>query len=169
VAVDGSPRLANKIALITGAGSGIARASALLFAAAGARVACVDLAAEAAEETAAEIRARGGEAVAIDADARLAADAQAMVATTLERWGRLDVLFNVVGGGLPGRVHELDEAVWDRVLETSLKTVFQCSKVAIPHFLDQGHGVIVNTASNLGLRPYPTSPRTAPPRRASSC
>src|SRR5262249_51840056 len=93
----GRLRLEGKIALITGAGSGIGQASAVLFASEGARVACVDLIAEGAEQTVAMIRDEGGEAISIQADVRQAADTQRMVDSTLARFGGLDVLFNNAG------------------------------------------------------------------------
>jgi meso-butanediol dehydrogenase/(S,S)-butanediol dehydrogenase/diacetyl reductase len=154
----GRLRLEGKIALITGAGSGIGQASAVLFASEGARVACVDLIAEGAEQTVAMIRDEGGEAISIQADVRQAADAQRMVDSTLARFGRLDVLFNNAGTGVFGRVHELDESDWDLVLDTNLKSVYLGSKAAIPQFLEQGHGNIVNTASTFALIAYPNYP-----------
>ena len=155
MAVEGKSRLEGKIALITGAGAGIGQASALLFAAEGARVGCVDLIAEAAEQTVVMIREQGGEAMSIQADVRLAADAQRMVDSTVDRYGRLDILFNNAGTGIPGRVHEIDESQWDLVLDTNLKSVYQCSKAAIPQFLKQNSGNIVNTASTFSLLAFP--------------
>lgn len=155
MALQGRGRLQGKVALITGAGSGIGKASALLFAAEGARVACADLFAEAAEQTAAEIRAAGGEALAIQVDVRRAEDAERMVRTTIEGFGTLDVLFNNAGTGVRGKVHELSESDWDLVLDTNLKSVFLCSRAALPYFLQRGGGVIVNTASTFGLLANP--------------
>jgi 3-oxoacyl-[acyl-carrier protein] reductase len=149
------PRLSGKVALITGAGSGIGQASAVLFASEGARIACVDLLAGAAEETVATIRANGGEAIAIEADVRLAADAQRMTDITFEHFGRLDILFNNAGTGVPGKVHELDESQWDLVMDTNVKSMFQCSKAVIPRLLQQGNGNIINTASTFSLLAFP--------------
>jgi meso-butanediol dehydrogenase/(S,S)-butanediol dehydrogenase/diacetyl reductase len=146
-----APRLEGKIALITGAGAGIGQASAVLFAREGATVVCVDLVRDAADETARRITADGGRAVPVAADMRRGADVNRMVDEALAACGRLDILFNNVGIGVSGKVHELSEADWDMVQTTTLKSVFLGSKAVIPHFLAQGHGNIVNTASTLGI------------------
>ncbi len=146
-----SLRLENKIALITGAGSGIGRAAALLFASEGARVGCVDLVPEFAEETAKMIKAEGGEAVGIHADVRSSADTQGMIRAVVSEFGDLDILFNNAGTGIRGSVHELEEEQWDTVIGINLTGIFQSSKAAIPHFLSRGKGNIVNTASTFSL------------------
>jgi 3-oxoacyl-[acyl-carrier protein] reductase len=151
----GKGRLHGKVALITGAGSGIGRASAVLFAAEGASVVCVDLIGEAAVATASTIEAEGSKALALQADVRQAADAERMVAAAVEQFGKLDILFNNAGTGIRGRVHELEESEWDLVLDTNLKSVYQCSRAAIPQFLRQGSGTIVNMASSLGMLATP--------------
>jgi NAD(P)-dependent dehydrogenase (short-subunit alcohol dehydrogenase family) len=121
-------------------------------------VACADLDGEAARQTAVAIAERGGDALDLQADARSGADAERSVAAALERWGRLDVLFNNAGFGSRSRVHELAEADWDLALDTNLKAVYLWSKVAIPHFLRQERGNIVNTASTFGLFGSPAYP-----------
>jgi NAD(P)-dependent dehydrogenase (short-subunit alcohol dehydrogenase family) len=151
----GMSRLEGKVVLITGAGSGIGQVSALLFASEGARVGCADLSAAAAEQTATMICRQGGEALSVEADVRRAADARRMVDSTVERFGRLDILFNNAGAISRRRVHELEESEWDLVLDTNLKGVYQCSKAAIPQFLEQGSGNIVNNASTLALLARP--------------
>ncbi len=150
-----SQRLQGKIALITGAGSGIGEASARLFAEEGATVACADFVGEAAERVAAEINATGARAVAVQGDVTRSEDVERMVDGTLRQLGRVDILFNNAGTGIRGRVHTLSEAEWDEVLDTNLKSVFLCSKAVIPHFLAQGGGVIVNTASTFALLASP--------------
>ena len=150
-----APRLQGKRALITAAGSGIGRASALLFAEHGATVAVADIDRAKAEATAGLIHAAGGAAHAIAADAGDWTGVLAMVAEARARMGGIDILFNNAGIGVRGRVHELAESDWDAVMTTTLKSTFLCSKAVIPHFLEQGHGTIVNTASTFGILASP--------------
>jgi NAD(P)-dependent dehydrogenase (short-subunit alcohol dehydrogenase family) len=151
-------RLKDKVAVITGAGNGIGEASALLFAEEGARVLCADLLPEDAERTAARIREAGGEAEACQADVRHAADAERMIARAVEGLGRIDVLFNVAGTGIRKPVHELEESEWDFVMDTNLKSVFLCCKAALPRFMAQGSGNIINTSSTFALLASPRYP-----------
>jgi NAD(P)-dependent dehydrogenase (short-subunit alcohol dehydrogenase family) len=151
-------RLAGKTAIITGAGSGIGEASALLFAQEGARVLCADVIAEAGERTADAICRAGGQAHACQADVRSFADAQRMVQTAIERFGGFDILFNNAGTGIRKPVHELTEDEWDLVLDTNLKSVFLCSKAALPHLMSRGSGNIINTASTFALLASPHYP-----------
>lgn len=153
---DTARRLAGKRTLITGAGSGIGRASAILFAQHGAVVAVADIDPHKAAETVATIAAAGGRSVAIEADASRWASVQAMVERTVAELGGIDVLFNNVGIGKRGQAHELDEADWDHIMDVTLKSVFLCSKAVVPHFLAQKHGAIVNTASTYGILAAPS-------------
>ncbi len=142
-------RLAEKVALITGAGSGIGRESALLFAREGAAVACVDLDEAAAAATAEAVVAAGGRAVAQRADVARAADCAAMVTAAEQAFGRLDVLFNNAGVMLhaDGGAVDTDEAVWDTTMDVNAKGVFLGCKYGIPALLRAGGGSIINTAS----------------------
>jgi NAD(P)-dependent dehydrogenase (short-subunit alcohol dehydrogenase family) len=151
-----APVLDGKFAIITGAGAGIGLASALLFAQAGASVACADISRSAAESAVREIESAGGRAVAIQADVASAADITRMIAETVAAFGRIDVLFNNAGFGIPGKLHELSEDDWDRVMTTNVRSMFLASKAVIPHFLAQGSGTIVNTASSLGILAMPS-------------
>lgn len=146
-------RLAGKVALVTGAGSGIGRESARLFAKEGAKVVVVDINPMAGEETVSSIRGAGGEAVFFRADVSQATDAQAMVAYTEETYGRLDVLFNNAGIFHPedGSILETDERIWDLVMAVNLKGVFLGCKYGIPALLRAGGGSIINTASFVAL------------------
>lgn len=153
---DAARRLAGKRTLITGAGSGIGRASAILFAEHGAAVAVADIDPAGAADTVATIVAAGGNAVAIEADASRWASVLPMVERAVAELGGIDVLFNNVGIGKRGQAHELDEADWDRIMDVTLKSVFLCSKAVVPHFLAQGHGAIVNTASTYGILAAPS-------------
>ena len=142
---------------ITGAGAGMGRATARLFAEHGARVASVDVDGEAAGETADLIDDDGGTAVAIEADVSDAASVEGFVEEVVETFGGLDVLHN--NAGIPQRstpVEEVDEETWDRVLDVNLKGAFLGAKYAVPHLREserEGGGVILNTASTAGIRP----------------
>ncbi|NKQ51490.1 SDR family oxidoreductase [Amycolatopsis sp. K13G38] len=139
-------RLAGKVAVVTGAGSGIGRAAAVLFAREGAKVVCADVSGrekEAAEET-------GG--VAVHTDVANSADVAHMIATAVGEFGRLDVLFNNAGfGGPRGPVTELDEDTFDTVIAVNLKGVFLGMKHGIPAMLEGGGGSVINTASASAL------------------
>ena len=141
-------RLAKKVALITGAGSGIGQASARLFAREGAKVVCVDLKGETAEATAREV---GGTAFA--ADISKAKDVEAMVAFAEKTYGRLDVAFNNAGIFHPNddSVTNTPEDIWDLVININLKGVFLGCKYEIPALLRAGGGAIINTASFVAI------------------
>ena len=144
-------RLAGKVALITGAGSGLGRASALRFAEEGALVACVDLTEETAAVTADAIVGAGGRAVALRADVSVAKDAERMTADTITAFGRVDVVFANAGISGPGNAMDLEEGVWDRVIDVDLKGVWLSSKYALRDMVARGSGTIINTASIGGV------------------
>ncbi len=150
-------RLAGKVALVTGGASGIGRAAALLFAREGARVLVATARNTAgARDTVAQITAAGGTATWAQGDVTRAADAQRLVATTVETYGRLDVLLNAAGITVPGALlHEVAEADWDRVLDVDLKGTFLMMKYAVPAMLQGGGGAIVNVSSVLALAGVP--------------
>jgi 3-oxoacyl-[acyl-carrier protein] reductase len=148
-------RLEGKVAVITGAASGIGRASAERFAAEGARVVVADLDADAAEEAAAAIAEGGAEATHVGCDVTRADDARGMVEAAVGRYGRLDVLFNNAGSTNPPRpVEETTEEDLDRALAVNVKGVFLCSRAALPALRDGGGSIIV-TASIMGVRARP--------------
>jgi NAD(P)-dependent dehydrogenase (short-subunit alcohol dehydrogenase family) len=142
----------NKVALITGAGSGIGRASALAFAREGAKVVVADMSAEGGEETVRLIEAAGGEAMFVKTDVTRAAEVEALIQKIVERYGRLDCAHNNAGiEGIVALTADYPEEMWDRVLRINLKGAFLSMKYEIPQMLKQGGGAIVNTASSLGL------------------
>ncbi len=143
-------KLDGKVALITGAGSGIGRATAKLFASEGAKVAVVDWVEPHAKQVAADINAAGGDALAIMADVSKADDAQRMVDEAVSRWRRLDIIYNNAGIGPVNLVHTMPEEEWDRVLDINLKGVFLGCKYALPELMKRG-GVVLSTASISGL------------------
>jgi NAD(P)-dependent dehydrogenase (short-subunit alcohol dehydrogenase family) len=146
-----SERFVGRVALITGAGGGIGRATALAFAAEGARVVVADWNEVSANDTAAAVRSAGGEALVVRVDVSVEAQVAAMVGQALAKFGRLDVAFNNAGVDLHGpSVTELDEKSWDRVLDVNLKGVWLCLKHEIPAMLERG-GAIVNMASVGGV------------------
>ncbi len=144
-------RLKDKVAIITGAGSGIGRASALAFAREGAKVMVADWGEATGQETAELVKQQGGEAVFVKVDVSQAADAENMVKLCLEKYGQVDILFNNAGIVKFGALAETAEADWDQVIDVNLKGVFLCSKAVLPQMLKQGKGKIVNTASIAGL------------------
>ena len=140
-------RLKDKVCIITGGGSGIGRATALLFAGEGARLVIADKHAANAQAVASQCPSKGAQAIAIVADVASAADVKRMIAATVERFRRLDVLVNNAGYGIPGSVVETDEDAWDALMAVNVRGVFLCSKYAIPVMKANGGGTIVNTAS----------------------
>ena len=151
-------RLKNKVALITGGGSGIGRATCLLFAREGAKVVIADYVMEGGNETVRQIKAAGGEAAFVQADVSTSADVQNMIATTVKTYGRVDVLFNNAGIEGPSvKIANYKEEDWDRVIAIDLTAVYLGMKYVIPAMLKQGGGVIISTASVAGLVGFPGS------------
>jgi NAD(P)-dependent dehydrogenase (short-subunit alcohol dehydrogenase family) len=158
-------RLQDKVALVVGAGSigpgwGNGKAAAVLFAREGAQVYCVDLNGKAAQETAEIISGEGGDAVPDTADVASSADVERVVASCLDRFGRIDVLDNNVGIVEVGGVVELPEEKWDRVLDVNLKSCYLAMKHVIPGMVERGGGSIINISSIASIRytgvPYAT-------------
>jgi len=150
-------RLDGKVAIITGAGSGIGRATATLFAREGAKVVVADWATGDGEETVRTIREAGGEAIFVKADVSKAEDVKNMVKTAVDTYGKLDVLYNNAGIGEVETVPtaEVKEENWDKVIAVNLKGVFLGMKYAIPEMLKSGGGSIINTASSAAVQPLP--------------
>jgi NAD(P)-dependent dehydrogenase (short-subunit alcohol dehydrogenase family) len=143
--------LEGKVAIVTGAGSGIGRASAVRFAAEGAAVVAADIRAAKAEETVAQITEQGGRAVACQVDVADSVGVARMVSTAVEAFGRLDALFNNAGTIRMGTAVDLPEADWDLVMAVNVRSVFLGAKHAVPVMAAGGGGAIVSTASVSGL------------------
>jgi len=145
--------LTEKVGLVTGGGDGIGRATSIMFARDGARVAVADVRMAAAEETVALIKEFGGEAIAIEADVSSEAAVKAMVELTVATFGRLDCACNnAAGGGGFNYIQDVEEAKWDHCHNITLKGVWLCLKYEIPAMLANGSGAIVNIASLSGVR-----------------
>src|SRR5260370_2034637 len=145
-------RLKGKVALITGAGSGMGRAASVLFAREGAKVAAIDVAEASAAETARMIRSAGGDAISLRADVSDSEDAREMVEETVRAFGGLDVLYNNAGiEGEPGFMAELSEEAFDRVIAINLCGVWLGMKYGLPRIVERGGGSVINTASVAGI------------------
>ena len=143
-------RLDGKVAVVTGGAHGIGRASAKALAAEGATVAVGDVDEVEGRACAGEIRDAGGDAIFVRTDVTSLDDVQALVGDAVERWGRLDVMFNNVGVAIGGAAGEMSEGDWRRVIDVNLTGVWRGMRVAIPIMLEAGGGSIVNTSSVQG-------------------
>jgi NAD(P)-dependent dehydrogenase (short-subunit alcohol dehydrogenase family) len=147
--------LAGKVALVTGAGSGIGRGISLRLAEMGAAVALVDIDEIKGRETAAEIRERNGEAAFLLADVARTEDCRRAISSTVDRQGKVDILCNCAGIAIRKSVLDLTEQEWDRTLDVALKGVFLLSREVIPHMIRAGGGSIINIGSGWSLKGGP--------------
>lgn len=146
-----SASVAGKVVIITAAGSGIGRASALHFARGGAHVVASDIDGAALDETVRQIAAAGGNAIAQVADVTQAAQVQQLVDTAVQKHGRLDVMFNNAGGAFPQPTHEMSLDTYRHIIALNLDSVFFGTHAALPVMLRQGFGTLLSTTSGAGL------------------
>ena len=144
-----SDRLAGKVALITGAGSGIGRATARLFASEGAAVAVADIDTRAAQATVDMIEADGGRAAAFGVDVTDPDSTEAMAGAVMTRFGAIDVLFNNAGIAGVGVLHETSVELWDQVMAVNVRGVFLVARAVLPTMIAAGHGSIINMSSTI--------------------
>ena len=149
-------KLKDRVAIVTGAGSGIGQATALLFAREGARVGVLDLDPDAARGTTQQIEKAGGQALALAADVSRGEDNREAIGKTVAAWGRLDIFYANAGvPQWPGAVEEVDEGVFDRIMAVNVKGVFLGAKHAVPVMKKQKSGVFLITGSTAALKPRP--------------
>ena len=144
-------RLKDKVAIITGAASGIGKATAKLFAEHGAKVVVADIDKDGGSQVVTQIQNGGNEAIFVETDVTLKVDTEQMVAQTVETYGKLDILFNNAGIAMRLPVAELPEEDWHRCLDVNLTGVFLCAKAAIPAMQKNGGGSIINMSSIYGV------------------
>ena len=148
-------RVRDKVAIITGAARGIGKAAAIIFAREGAKVVIADLDDQGALDVVNQIKAEGNEAMFVRTNLTSAADVEALVAKTVETYGKLDILYNNAGINLFAQLVDTKEEDWDKVMQVNVKSVYLTCKFAIPVMKERGYGVILNTASAaaiVGLR-----------------
>jgi len=155
-------RLDDKVAIVTGASSGIGRAIALKFAEEGAKVTVADIQEEpreGGEPTHSKIKDEGGESIFLETDVSDKGSVQEMVSKTVDEFGRVDIMVNNAGIFFEGAVEDLDEEDWDQLLDVDLKGVYLCTKEAINHMLEENiEGSIVNISSIAGITGYSNAP-----------
>jgi len=147
-------RLADKVAIITGASSGIGRSSAYLFAKEGAKLVVADIDNAGGEGVVSNIKTKGGEAIFVHTDITLASEIKALVRIVKNKFDKIDILFNNAGITAGDTlVEEIDESSWDRTYDVNVKGIFLATKYIVPEMKKAGGGIIINTASMAGIRP----------------
>lgn len=147
--------LTGKVAMVTGAGSGIGRGIALLLAQMGASIAVLEIDDAKGSNTAAEVQDQSGQAVSVHCDVRSASDCRRAVEATIQKWGKIDILCNCAGIAIRKNIIELAEEEWDRALDVTLKGIYLLSREVIPHMIRNGGGSIINIGSGWSLKGGP--------------
>ena len=150
-------RLKDKVALITGGGSGIGRTTAQLFAEEGAKIIVADIEEKGGQDTTTKLISAGTESLFVQVDVTQTESVKTMVQRALDRFGRVDVLFHAAGIFEAGLITEVDEAHWDKIIDINLKGTFLVLKYVIPPMLEIGGGTIVTVASIAGFAPFPNN------------
>ena len=148
-------RLKDKVAIITGGGSGIGQGTCIRLAEEGANIAVLDVDIEAARSTASEIEQMGGSSLALKADVSSASEVEAAVNEVFSTFGKVDILVNNAGISHLSSIAKMAEEDWDKTLDVNLKGIFLCSRAVIPHMKERRYGKIVNIASILALTGSP--------------
>ncbi len=146
-------KLENKVAIITGAASGIGRAASVLFAAEGAKVVIADIQEEQGEQVVNEIRGAGGEAIFVQTDVTQEQQVRSLIHRAIDHFGDLHILYNNAGMEELSPLHAIQSDSWDRQLNVNLKGTFLCCKYAVQHFMKKRQGVVLNTSSISGVFP----------------
>jgi NAD(P)-dependent dehydrogenase (short-subunit alcohol dehydrogenase family) len=147
-------RLKDKVSLITGAGRGIGKASAMLFANEGSSIVIADIDRESGQKIKSDIIQSGGRAIFIEADVSKREDVKNLIKKTMDEFGKLNILYNNAGvfwKKKDGRITDIDEEVWDKILDINLKGTYLCCKYGIPEIIKSGGGSVINTASSAGV------------------
>ena len=144
-------RLQGRVAIVTGANSGIGRATSRLFAREGAKVVCCDIQETISPRIDQLIQSDGGEALFANIDVTKQEDCDRMVSTAIDKFGRVDILYNNAGAGIRKKLHEHTDEEWNFVLNVNLNAMFRGARAVLPHLIKQGSGNIVTTASTFGL------------------
>lgn len=154
----GLGRLEGKVALITGANSGIGRATARLFAREGAKVVCCDVQETMTPRVDEVIKGEGGSATFLNIDVTADGGPERMLQTAVDEFGDLDILYNNAGGGIRKPLHEFTDEEWNFIMNLNLNAIFRTVRAVVPYFIEKGSGNIVSTASTFGLLASPQYP-----------